>query len=186
METYKVYDSAIEKEHCNNIVKFIKDLNFNSSKINEGEGDVVDEEKRQSQISFLNSKEFIDIFSLYAGFAKEECMWNYNLTSYDTPQVSIYSKNDKYTWHHDMLPDSDGLVRKLSVCITLNDNFKGGDFQIQKFVSPVEKKRFTTVKEMRNAGSIIVFPSFMWHQITPVKYGDRYSIVCWYKGPQFM
>jgi PKHD-type hydroxylase len=85
-----------------------------------------------------------------------------------------------------MLPDETGLVRKLSVCITLNDNFKGGDFQIQKFVSPVEKKRYETIKEMRNAGSIVVFPSFMWHQITPVKYGSRYSIVCWYKGPQFM
>jgi len=186
MQTYKVYDKAIGKNNCNNIIKYLKELNFDSSTVAGDESDILDEEKRQSQVAFLNSKELVDIFSLYAGFAKDECGWNYNLTGYEIPQVSIYHKNDKYTWHHDMLPDENGLVRKLSVCITLNENFKGGDFQIQKLVSPVEKKRYETIKEMRNAGSVVVFPSFMWHQITPVKYGSRYSIVCWYNGPQFM
>ena len=118
MQTYKVYDKAIDKNNCNNIIKYLKELNFDSSTVAGDESDILDEEKRQSQVAFLNSKELVDIFSLYAGFAKDECGWNYNLTGYEIPQVSIYHKNDKYTWHHDMLPDENGLVRKLSVCIT--------------------------------------------------------------------
>ena len=31
-------------------------------------------------------------------------------------------------------------------------------------------------------GSIIVFPSFMWHRVTPVTSGLRYSLVNWNCG----
>ena len=31
-------------------------------------------------------------------------------------------------------------------------------------------------------GSIIVFPSFMYHTVTPVEKGERYSIVAWVSG----
>ena len=52
MQTYKVYDKAIEKNHCNNIVKYLKELNFDSSTVVGDDGDILDEEKRQSQVAF--------------------------------------------------------------------------------------------------------------------------------------
>ena len=40
-------------------------------------------------------------------------------------------------------------------------------------------------KELRNRGTIIVFPSFLEHQVTPVTKGTRYSLVQWYSGPDW-
>jgi PKHD-type hydroxylase len=38
---------------------------------------------------------------------------------------------------------------------------------------------------MRLQGTIIVFPSALFHRVTPVKRGRRYSLVQWYSGPDF-
>ena len=37
-------------------------------------------------------------------------------------------------------------------------------------------------EEIRPKGSIIVFPSFLYHQVTPITKGTRYSLVMWVLG----
>ena len=86
--------------------------------------------------------------------------------------------------HRVELP-SDPFVRKLSVSVTLEDTFKGGDFQVQDWVHPQASKKFSTLKDMRKTGSIAVFPSFMFHRVTKVKEGERSSLVCWFRGEKF-
>jgi len=44
------------------------------------------------------------------------------------------------------------------------------------------EKMVMTANEARKKGSIIVFPSFNWHQVTPVTRGVRYSLVTWHLG----
>ena len=39
-----------------------------------------------------------------------------------------------------------------------------------------------TNKEIRPRGSIVVFPSFVWHRVKPVTSGTRYSLVIWNLG----
>ena len=39
--------------------------------------------------------------------------------------------------------------------------------------------------EIRPQGSVIVFPSFVWHRVTPVTKGTRYSLVLWTCGQPF-
>ena len=34
-------------------------------------------------------------------------------------------------------------------------------------------------------GSIVVFPSYMWHRVTPITRGTRHSLVQWNSGPPF-
>ena len=34
-------------------------------------------------------------------------------------------------------------------------------------------------------GSIVVFPSYIQHCVTPVKSGVRKSLVCWWNGPSY-
>ena len=34
-------------------------------------------------------------------------------------------------------------------------------------------------------GSLVVFPSFVWHRVCPVKKGSRYSLVIWNLGWPF-
>jgi PKHD-type hydroxylase len=39
-----------------------------------------------------------------------------------------------------------------------------------------------TVKEINEKGSIVIFPSFLYHAVEPVKQGTRYSLVIWFLG----
>ena len=39
--------------------------------------------------------------------------------------------------------------------------------------------------ELRKKGSILIFPSFVEHRVTPVTKGVRKSLVGWYEGPKF-
>lgn len=82
-------------------------------------------------------------------------------------------------------PNLVGKVRKLSVTISLNDpsEYKGGNLKFD--LGPHGKSRYHTCKEIRPKGSIIVFPSHVYHQVTPVTHGTRYSLVAWNLGKPF-
>ena len=78
-----------------------------------------------------------------------------------------------------------GKVRKLSVTISLNkpEEYKGGNLRFD--FGPHADKRYHTCKEIRPQGSVIVFPSHIYHQVTPVTEGTRYSLVAWNLGYPF-
>jgi PKHD-type hydroxylase len=48
-----------------------------------------------------------------------------------------------------------------------------------------EVKHLKQAKEISPKGSIIVFPSFLWHRVKPVMQGTRYSLVLWNLGYPF-
>ena len=76
-----------------------------------------------------------------------------------------------------------GNVRKLSVTISLTDSetYEGGNWGEHAET----KSRFHECTEIRPRGSVIVFPSYYHHQVTPVTKGTRYSLVIWYYGKPF-
>ena len=73
--------------------------------------------------------------------------------------------------------DEDGYV--------LNDSneFRGGDLEFQRIGSG--GKIIKNNANLNKMGTIIVFPSFIEHRITPVTKGVRYSAVTWAQGPAF-
>ena len=48
-----------------------------------------------------------------------------------------------------------------------------------------EAKHLKQAEEILPKGSIIVFPSFVWHRVKPVTKGTRYSLVMWNLGYPF-
>ena len=48
-----------------------------------------------------------------------------------------------------------------------------------------DEDRFYECKEIRPQGSMIVFPSYTYHCVTPVTKGTRYSLVLWANGEPF-
>ena len=94
------------------------------------------------------------------------------------------------TWTDDPAPYDNrfywGKVRKLSMTLNLTDpdDYSGGDLKFD-FVPHMGRGRFKTCKEIRPRGSIIIFPSFIHHQVTPVTKGTRYSAVIWSLGRPF-
>ena len=62
---------------------------------------------------------------------------------------------------------------------------KLGDFRNYDPHTRDELKHLRQAKEILPKGSIIVFPSFVWHRVKPVKKGTRYSLVTWNLGYPF-
>jgi PKHD-type hydroxylase len=77
-----------------------------------------------------------------------------------------------------------GKVRKLSMTINLCDenDYAGGDLKFDFGLHRSKENRFHLCEEIRPRGSIIVFPSFVHHCVTPVTKGTRYSLVMWTLG----
>lgn len=88
------------------------------------------------------------------------------------------SEGGKYDWHHDVDWNNDsGIDRKLSVTIQLSEpsDYEGGHFQFGGIEEPKP--------ESRDKGTILVFPSYLPHCVTPVTSGVRKSLVAWFEGP---
>lgn len=78
-----------------------------------------------------------------------------------------------------------GKVRKLSVTINLSleNSYEGG---LLKFdFGEHANRQFHLCEEIKPRGSMIVFPSYTPHCVTPVTKGTRYSLVLWCLGRPF-
>ena len=73
-------------------------------------------------------------------------------------------------------------IRKISMTVNLTDpkNYAGGNLKFD--FGHHNAKRFHVCKEIRPRGSIIIFPSYTHHCVTPVTRGTRYSLVLWSLG----
>jgi PKHD-type hydroxylase len=200
------YTSSIDKKTCNKIKALGKD-DFNPAQIDKNEGTTaeeritgrktehgLDKKKRISDASWTKEQWVIDLVWSYMLHANENAGWNFDITAVETMQITKYKPGSFYGWHKDgpsdslsayNLPDNKflhGNVRKLSMTILLNGNYQGGEFQ---FSNSNKLKHKIETPDFKNAGSIIVFPSFMEHQVAPVTKGTRYSLVAWFVGPPF-
>ena len=151
---------------------------------------------RNSRVKFSAEQWLFDLIYPYMEEANRNAGWNFKIDWTESVQITRYTKNEFYTWHLDQDPkpypstssfkNYRGKTRKLSMSINLTDptTYKGGRMQ---FEFPKTKKR-ATVRECvaaRAQGSIIVFPSFVLHRVTPVTEGTRYSLVAWFLGEPF-
>ena len=79
-----------------------------------------------------------------------------------------------------------GKIRKISTTINLNlpDEYEGGNLKFD-FGPHTEGERYHECTEIRPQGSIVIFPSYVEHQVTPITKGTRYSLVLWTLGYPF-
>lgn len=77
-----------------------------------------------------------------------------------------------------------GKIRKISMTVNLNEpgDYEGGNLKFDFGMHTDKSSRFHECEEIRPQGSIIVFPSFVDHCVTPVTSGVRYSLVLWSLG----
>lgn len=133
---------------------------------------------RRSQVKFLlpdNSTGWL-FYKLSALFRRVNAAYQYDLAGFEALQLASYSPGDYYDWHMDLGPGRMS-TRKLSLSLQLSDaeDYEGGDLE------------FMNVKERtpRDIGTLIVFPAFLAHRVTPVKRGTRKSLVAWVSGVPF-
>ena len=200
------WTSALDKKTCNKI-KALGKNDFSAAEVDKKQG-TTDEERitgrkkepgedrksRISDVSWTKEQWVIDLVWPYMMGANERAGWNFDITGVESMQITKYKPKGFYGWHRDggsdclsvyNNPDNKflhGNGRKLSMTILLNGNYQGGEFQFARY------RKFDCnahTPDFKNAGSVIVFPSFIEHQVTPVTKGTRYSLVAWFVGPPF-
>ena len=150
---------------------------------------------RNSSIVWMNEPWIYRHILPYVHDANKVADWNFELTKPEICQWTKYSEQQHYTWHQDSWlepnknPKSDlyGLIRKLSVTVSLADGetYEGGDLEFDLRDSSDGSPNRIVSHNSRKIGSVVVFPSFMWHRVSPVTKGTRYSLVIWYNGEPF-
>ena len=182
-------DNKVDKNTCKKIIELGKDK-WQIGNTNKKKG----QKYRKSEIYWTNEQWLYDLIWPYMLTANKNAGWKYDIRGAEHLQISKYEKGGHYNWHTDGSgthnevwnePDNEflhGHVRKISMSLILNSEFKGGELQIFPLVP--HKNMILTVPNLTQ-GSLIFFPSFQTHRISPVKEGTRYSLVSWFVGPPF-
>jgi PKHD-type hydroxylase len=139
---------------------------------------------RDSKIRFLESslEENKWIFQRLTATVQQanNQFFQFELDRIESLQYTTYKKNQYYRDHLDIMYKSpSNAVRKISFSVQLSDpnDYKGGDLALKISSEP------TVVKKTR--GTVIFFPSYVLHEVTPVEQGIRKSLVGWVSGPRW-
>ena len=145
--------------------------------------DGINSEIRRSKVSFIpNNEETLWIYQKIAPMVLEanNNLWNFDL--FGNLELIQYTKYEGdgtkegnfYDWHMDLSKSAN--YRKISVIVQLSDEteYEGGD---------VFMKEGLDIQFPREKGTVIVFPSYILHTVTPVVSGLRESLVIWVSGP---
>ena len=205
---YWYFKSALPSKFCDEVIKYSlyqQDMlaktggfdgveNLNKDQLKQLKN------KRNSSVVWLNDNWVYKEILPFIKIANKNAGWNFKVNYSETCQFTKYKLNQYYDWHCDSWdkpykkkegdPDN-GKIRKLSMTCQLTDGseYKGGEleFDFRNYDPHMrdEAKHLRRAKEILPKGSIIVFPSFVWHRVKPVTSGTRYSLVVWHLGKPF-
>jgi PKHD-type hydroxylase len=205
---YWYFKSALTPRFCDEVIKhalsqkeeMARTSGFGHKKLNKKE--VLDlKRKRNSDLVWLNDTWIYKELHPYVFEANKNAGWNFEWHRTESCQFTKYKLNQYYDWHCDSSanpyvkkntndPDH-GKLRKLSMTCQLTDGseYEGGelefDYRDYEPHTREEDKHLKKCKEILPKGSIIIFPSFLWHRVKPVTKGIRYSLVAWHLGHPF-
>lgn len=177
--TYWKWDAVLSKEFCRSVLEQIDWATAEAGTVTNNR--IVDTTVRRTDVVWQPPTQPIGcVAKCYMEMANQSAEWGYNLSTQESTQLARYKSTDEayYDWHMDSTPPENGIQRKLSCVILLNDpsEFEGGILQF---------KGMEDQNVLNKQGSIIVFPSFIEHKVTPVTKGVRYSAATWASGPSF-
>ena len=207
LENYFYYFKSAVPEHiCDDIVRYGKSIQDEMA-VTGGYGDPkrLDKnqlkdlkKKRNSDIVWMSDKWIYNEIHPFVRSANVQAGWNFEWDFSESCQFTKYTKGQFYDWHCDSwnkpyirensnAPDH-GKIRKLSVTVTLSDpkDYKGGELEFDfRQNDPDKPNKKIKCKEILPKGSLVVFPSFVWHRVCPVTKGERNSLVIWNLGYPF-
>ncbi len=173
---YTFWENAFSKNECQKIINIAKNKGLVKGKTRD-KNDV-----RDSKVSWLYSTDNMDwafrrvtdiVLNLNERFFKFDLFGineGFQFTNYQAP-------SGKYGKHVDR--GINMQVRKLSISIQLTnpEEYKGGELYLY------DSDEGTIMDKKQ--GTLIMFPSYVLHEVMPVTKGERNSLVTWVTGKQF-
>jgi len=205
---YWSFSGVLTPKFCDDVIAYANSQKeemartggYGDKKLNKQE--VLDlKRKRNSDLVWLNDPWIYKELHPYVRTANKNAGWNFDWDWSESCQFTKYKLNQYYDWHCDGWPKpynrkdknaaDHGKIRKLSMTCQLTDGseYTGGEleFDCRNYDPHMrdESKHRIQCKEILPKGSIIIFPSFVWHRVKPVTAGTRYSLVVWHLGKPF-
>ena len=185
MNTYcYLWQAELSEEHCEAIKSLYAEGKPKEAEI--GNVSSIDKSIRSSNIlpcgfDTENGVYLNRIISPYITMANRES-FGVNLNDFYEFQIAKYGQGDFYDYHMDSNIYDNCSQRKLSITVQLSDSidYVGGDFEFNKDIGNLDRKK------LREKGTILVFPSFVYHRVTKVSKGNRFSLVGWYEGADWV
>lgn len=137
-----------------------------------------DSDVRRSKVTLDVSQQAQQLMLNYTQIANRN-VYGFDINGPMNVQFTQYEGKDlgHYDWHVDCFANNHfAFDRKLSGILALSnpDDYEGGELHLgPDFVIKPEK------------GTMIVFPSFLYHKVAPVTDGIRHTLVSWIEGPKF-
>ncbi len=175
-----VFDKALNKQTCDELIRIGEEQIIEDATVDGGKQPA--KKTRICKTGWIYDPYIMDRIMEYVSTANVNAGWNFD---YDIPQAIQFTKyevGNHYNWHRDTNTDiskTGGATRKISITINLNDDYEGGDLEIDS-----EDHYWTkNPRKVRSGlGNIAVFPSDTYHRVTKVTKGTRYSLVVWVMG----
>jgi len=201
---YWWFKSVIKESVCDDIVNHAKKLKDKIAVI----GDITEEKltdevvkdlkkTRDSNVVFLKDPWIYELMIPFIDLANKNAEWNFDWDFLEECQFTKYKKGQHYDWHIDSWPHpynkpndpkEHGKIRKLSVTLNLSDpkDYTGGELEFDfNDGGPMRDSKRSVCNEILPKGSLVVFPSHIWHRVKPVTSGERNSLVIWNLGWPF-
>jgi PKHD-type hydroxylase len=180
VERWAYWDNAFTPEECEQIINQCKAFKLKQAII-EGK-DPYNKEIRESNVCWITpDTEFNWLYTRISDLVTRlnDDYFKFDLYGFTEPlQFTEYkAPTGHYDFHVDKIYNGD--LRKLSIVVQLSDpeEYEGGDFELMDSNEPE--------KLSRKRGTMLAFPSYTLHRVTPTSKGERYSLVCWVSGPNF-
>ena len=203
---YWYFSGVLTPKFCDDVIAYANSQEevmartggYNKEKLNKDEVKNM-QRKRKSDLVWLDDTWIYKELHPYVHMANKNAGWNFDWERSESCQFTKYKHNQYYDWHSDSWhkpydrpgnPEH-GKIRKLSMTCQLTDGseYTGGEleFDFRNYDPHMrdESQHLRRAKEILPKGSIIVFPSFVWHRVKPVTAGTRYSLVVWHLGEPF-
>lgn len=173
----------------------VKDSEFKESVLLDNK---VDSAKRNSKNTWVEDSHWVAGFIWHFVQKANRENFLYDIHNFEDHllQYTCYGPGEYYNWHvdgglsiarvptgnftSDYLPNASEICRKLSVTLQLSDP---NDYE--EGVLELETDNGDIYQAPKEQGTIIVFDSRTKHRVTPVKKGNRKSIVGWVTGPRW-
>ena len=173
-----------------NIVKRLDSLPLSTAKLgkkavyNDGSEKFL-KTSRDSRVGWIHDESVLNLFFDMAEQANHDCKWNLNIDFLEAMQYTVYDRDGFYDWHVDQHeePNAENQVRKISCTCWVNDDYEGGEFDLEIY-NPKTEPRYETFTA--RPGDVIFFLSDTFHRVRPITSGVRKSLVGWFSGPPYV
>jgi PKHD-type hydroxylase len=172
------YEGAVSPEICNRAIERFEKNNYEDASVGGIGMGVVNKQLRDTDRQWAPPFDLLEcILTRFIQHTNIAANWNFDITQPENVQIGKYKVDQFYKQHVDIYTQENIVSqRKISASLFLSpaDNYEGGELKI-----------LNEIIQIKTQGTIVVFPSFVAHEVMPVTRGERMSAVCWMGGPNW-